>query len=147
MLAQSINYHITIVSSCIIYPIYLFLYLVSKASSGSHTKLTYLLLKMYCHKYCKAGLRSEPSLLTVWSFYGANLGIIYSVITNSCEQNQKRSLSILFSSQSISNSSSDIILQGNSTKHCPSWDLLCQDSSKQISNSNAVRLVLFSNRS
>ena len=141
MLAQSINYHITMISSCIICSIYLFLYLVSKASSGSHTKLICLPLEMCCLKHCKPGLWSYPSLLTVWSFYRAILGITYSVITNFCDHTQKQSQPILISSQSISNSSSDIIFQGNSTKHCPSWDLLCQDSSKSISNSNAVRLV------
>ena len=135
------------VNSCIIYPIHLFLYLVSKASSGSHTNSTYLLLKIYCFKHCKAGLKSDRACSQFDPFTEQSWGNNIFSITNFCEQNQKQSLSISFSSQSISTSSSDVILQGNSTKHCPSWDLLCQDFLKQISNSNALRLVLFSNRS
>ena len=77
VLAQSINYHITMASSCIIYPVFLFLYLVSKASSGSHTELIYLPLKMYCLKYCKAGLQSDPSLLTVCDHFTEQSWALY----------------------------------------------------------------------
>ena len=38
--------------------------------------------------------------------------------------------------------SSGIIFQGNSTMYRPSWDLLCQDSQKQIHLSVMKRLVL-----
>ena len=79
-------------------------------------------LEMWCLKFTVIEWWTDPSLLTVWT-------------------NQKRSLPI-FTFQSINiNSSSDVIFQSNSTMYRPSWDLLCQDLLKSISNSNAVRLV------
>ena len=146
MLAQSINYHITMISSCIIYPFYLFICLVSKASSGSHTKLTCLPLEMCCLKHSNAWITIRPELAHCLILLQSNLRHYIFSYHKLLWSKPKTTTINFISSQSISNSSSDIIFQGNSTKHCPSWDLLCQDSSKQISNSNAVRLVLFSNR-
>ena len=73
---------------------------------------------------CMPGLRSDPSLLTVWSFYRACLRNIYLEAANPYLPDSHVILDLL-ADQLIS--SSGIIFQGNSTKHCPSWDLLCQD--------------------
>ena len=79
---------------------------------------------MYCLKYAMPGLRSDPSLLTVWSFYRACLSNIYLVAAKFYLPDSHVIFDLL-ADQLIS--SSGIIFQGNSTKHCPSWDLLCQD--------------------
>ena len=83
-----------------------------------------LALEIYCFKCAMPGLRSDPSLLTVWSFYRACLSNIYLEAANPYLPDSHVILDLL-ADQLIS--SSGIIFQGNSTKHCPSWDLLCQD--------------------
>ena len=88
---------------------------------------------LYCLRYAMPALRLDPSLLTVWSFYSAYLSNTYLVAAMSYLLDSHVVLDLL-ADQLIS--SSGIIFQGNSTKHCPSWDLLCQDSKANLFECN-----------